>query len=287
MISPYVRRLRLASELQALRDAHGLTQAMLAKRIGKTRSDVSRLESGHSRDQAAVLSILDVLGVEGDKWEQIFAIAREASQDGWWDTLKDIGERQALIANLESGAKAIRSYEQAFMPGLLQTPEFVQAFITGTEIPEPLSGTLEGILAGRTRRQQMQRRPGGPAFEVVVDEVAVYRLAAPPSVVKRQLLHMAEVVTSDQRNISLRVLPTRAEIAGYTVPRSAFTIYTYPDPDDPVVVAVDTVTTDLILTAPAQVAAYEKLYERLRDAALDPAASAGLLSQAAGELPSE
>jgi len=32
------------------------------------------------------------------------------------------------------------------------------------------------------------------------------------------------------------------------VPRCTFSIYTYPDPGDPDVVAIDTVTSDLILT---------------------------------------
>lgn len=58
-----------------------------------------------------------------------------------------------------------------------------------------------------------------------------------------------------------------------------------PDPGDPDVVAIDTVTSDLILTEPGQVTPYEKLYARLRDAALPPADSLDLLAKAAAELP--
>ena len=52
-------------------------------------------------------------------------------------------------------------------------------------------------------------------------------------------------------------------------------------------VAIDTVTSDLILTEPDQVTPYDQLYERLRDAALPPADSLDLLTKAATELPDQ
>ena len=283
MISPYVRRLRLADEVRSLRQSAALTQEQLGRRIGKSRADISRLESGHTVDLADVLGILEALGVGGEQWTQIMTIAREASETGWWDSHKSMGERQTLIADLEAGASAIRAYEQTFVPGLLQIPEFVRARSVATATLEPVSGTVDGILAGRAGRQRMLRRPGGPTLEVIVDEVAVRRLAAPAHVVKKQLYHLATVVNKD-RNIALRVLPVHALIKDFTVPRSAFTMFAYPDPGDPDVVAVDTVTSDLILTAKDQVAPYDRLYERLREAALPPDDSIELLTKAAAEL---
>ena len=283
MISPYVRRLRLADEVRSLRQDAALTQEQLGKRIGKSRADISRLESGHTVDLADVLGILEALGVGGDRWTQIMTIAREASEAGWWESHKSMGERQTLIADLEAGASVIRAYEQTFVPGLLQTPEFVRARSVATATLEPVSGTVDGILAGRAGRQRMLRRPGGPTLEVIVDEVAVRRLAAPADVAKKQLYHLATAVNKDP-DITLRVLPVLALIKDFTVPRSAFTIFTYPDPGDPDVVAVDTVTSDLIITAKDQVAPYDRLYERLREAALSPEDSIELLTNAAAGL---
>jgi transcriptional regulator with XRE-family HTH domain len=283
MISPYVRRLRLADEVRSLRQNAVLTQEQLGRRIGKSRADISRLESGHTVDLADVLGILEALGVGGERWTQIMTIAREASETGWWESHKSMGERQTLIADLEAGASVIRSYEQTFVPGLLQIPEFVRARSVATATLEPVSGTVDGILAGRAGRQRMLRRPGGPTLEVIVDEVAVRRLAAPAHVVKKQLYHLATAVNKD-RNIALRVLPVHALIKDFSVPRSAFTMFTYPDPGDPDVVAVDTVTSDLILTVKDQVAPYDRLYERLREAALPPEDSIELLTKAAAEL---
>jgi transcriptional regulator with XRE-family HTH domain len=286
MISPYVRRLRLGAEIRSMRAAAGLTAAQLGKRIGRSRADISRLENGHVIDQADVMRILDELGVDGVRWTQIMTIAREASEEGWWKSQRTMGDRQALYANLEAGALSIRLYEQTFVPGLLQIPEFVRARIAAGVTLEPVSGTADGVLAGRSGRQRMLRRPGGPTLEVIVDEVAVRRLAAPADVVKKQLHHLATTVNSDPK-VTLRVLPVEARIEDFTVPRCTFSIYTYPDPGDPDVVTVDTVTSDLILAEPSQVAPYDKLYERLRAAALSPADSLDLLTKAAAELPDE
>jgi transcriptional regulator with XRE-family HTH domain len=283
MISPYVRRLRLGAEMRTMRAAAGLTAVQLGKQIGRSRADISRLENGHVVDQADVMKILDVLNVDGDRWTQIMTIAREAGEKGWWESYKTMGDRQALYANLEAGATAIREYQQTFLPALLQVPEFVKARCDADATLSPMSATPEGVQAGNAGRQRMFRRPGGPMYEVIIDEVAVRRLSAPSEVVKKQLYHLATAVNSDEK-ITLRVLPADARIESFTVPRCAFSIYTYPDPGDPAVVAIDTVTSDLILTEPGQVEPYEHLYGRLRDAALPPADGLDLLTKAAAEL---
>jgi transcriptional regulator with XRE-family HTH domain len=127
MISPYVRRLRLAAELRALRMHAGVTHVQLAKQIGQSRAQISRLENGHVVDQDDVMKILDALGVDDDRWTEIMTIAREAGERGWWDSYRGMGERQARCADLEAGAKTIREFQMTFVPGLLQTPRFCRA----------------------------------------------------------------------------------------------------------------------------------------------------------------
>ena len=219
-----------------------------------------------------------------ERWTQVITIAREAGEKGWWESTRGMGERQALYANLEAGAAQIREYQQTFMPALLQIPEFARARTDADATLEPLTGTVDGVLAGNAGRQRMLRRPGAPGYEVIIDEVAIRRLAAPPEVVKKQLYHLA-TTCNGKPGIALRVLPVDPRIGSFTVPRCAFSIYTYPDPGDPAVVAIDTVTSDLVLTNPAEVAPYDQLYTRLRDAALPQDDSLDLLTKAATELP--
>jgi transcriptional regulator with XRE-family HTH domain len=284
MISPYVRRLRLAAELRALRTDAGLTHEQLAKRIGQSRAQISRLENGHVVDQADIIQILDTLGVDGDRWMQISTIAREAGERGWWESNKAMGERQALFANLEAGAATIREFQMTFIPGLLQTPEFTRARVEADRLTGAVGYKPGKAVEARMGRQRMLRRPGGPTYEAVIDEVAVRRLAAPTEVVKKQLYQLAATANGNPK-ITVQVLPVQAVIDSYSVPRSAFSLYSFADPGDPSVVAVDTVTDDLVLTDVDAVRRYEELYGRLRDAAMPMQDSLEFLIQAANTLP--
>jgi len=287
VISPYVRRLRLAAEIRALRAKSGLTAVQLAKRIGRSRADISRLENGHVIDQADVIKILDVCGVDGEEWTKIMTIAREAGEDGWWESFKTMGDRQAVFANLEAGATSIRDYQQIYIPGLLQTPEYAQARTDPEAALEELSdGTPDGIVAGRLMRQRMFRRPGGPDYESIVDELAIRRLSAPPGVMKKSLYHMA-TLANDNPKVTLRALPIDARIEGYATPPTSFTIYTFADPEDPVVVAVVTITAEFFLTEPADVTPYVELFDRLRKQALPEADSLDAVTEAAARLADE
>ena len=288
MISPYIRRLRLGAEIRALRAGAGLTAAELGKRIGRSRADISRLENGHVIDQADVMKILEAAGVEdGDRWNQVMTIAREASETGWWESFKNIGDRQAMFANLEAGAATILEYEQTLIPGLLQTAEFALARTDPIAGLRPLpNGTPDGIVAGRMMRQRMFRRPGGPHYEAIIDELAIRRLAAPPAVVKKALYHVATLVNQNPR-ITLRVLPVGAQIDGYAIPRTPFSVYTFPDPGAPAVVAIATITAEVLLTEPAEQAPYEDLFDRLRKQALPQPESLDLITEAADRLRDE
>jgi transcriptional regulator with XRE-family HTH domain len=285
MISPYVRRLRLAHELRVLREDAGLTHEQLAKKIKESRAKISRLENGHiPPDQNDIIKLLDALSVDGDRWTQILTIAQEAAAKGWWESnVKTMGERQALYANLEAGAVTIREYQQTFIPGLLQIPDFVQVRTEADATLQPLASTPAGVAQGRAGRQRMMHRPGGPTLEVLIDEVAIRRLSAPPEVTSDQLRDLVRTASGEPM-ISVRILPVEAVIAGYTVPRCSFSLYTYADPQDPEVVAIDTVTSDLVLTADEEVQPYNELYGRLREASLPEADSLQLLTDRADRL---
>jgi transcriptional regulator with XRE-family HTH domain len=283
LISPYVRRLRLAAELRAVRAEAGLTHEQLAAKIGQSRAQISRLENGHVVDQNDVMTILEVLGIDGDRWTEIMTIAREAGERGWWESNRAMGDRQARCADLEAGATSIREFQMTFIPGLLQIPRFTRARAEADQLGGPVDYEADAVVEGRIGRQRMLRRPGGPSYEVIIDEVAVRRRAAPAEVVKEQMYNLTASVNGSP-NISVRVLPVSARIGDFAVPRSAFSIYTFADPADPAVVTVDTVTDDLVLTKPDDVASYETVFSRLRDAALSVADSLDFLIGYAKEL---
>ncbi|MFV2175536.1 helix-turn-helix transcriptional regulator [Actinomadura sp. LOL_016] len=289
MISPYVRRLRLAAELRDLRQAADLTHEKLAKLAGLNRQMISKLENGHvAPDQDDVLSLLNALGVTGDRWTELVHIANEAASRGWWESVaRQIGERQSLFANLEAGAATIFEYAQAIIPGLLQTEAYTRARVeiaAGRPIPEGM--TTAGILKGRATRQQLLRRSGnGPGYEAIIDAIAISRPTVPPAILREQLLDMVSAAKAEDR-ITVRVLPVDAEIEHYNVPLCPFSLYAYAN-GDPDVVAIEAVTTDVVLTDPAESAVYGNVAEALRRAALSVADSQEYMAEAAHTLPSD
>ena len=192
-------------------------------------------------------------------------IAREAGERGWWESNRFMGERQALYANLEAGAQTIREFQMTFIPGLLQTAEFTRARGEADRLAGSVTFNADKAADGRVGRQRMLRRPGGPAYEVIIDELAIRRAdGAARGAEGAAVPHRRHRQRQPQDHA--RVLPVDATIDGYSVPRSAFSIYTFSDPGDPTIVAVDTVTDDLVLTEGDDVKRYDELYDRLRDA---------------------
>ncbi len=285
MISPYVRRRRLAAELIRLREDHGYSAARLATEVGIARQTISRLENGHARPNLdEIIRILDILKVGKHPWAKIMTIAREAQERGWWEKFEDeMGPRQALYANLEAGATSIHEYQMNLLPGLLQIPTFTKARTHADRTVYNEHFNPARAVEARITRQRVLQRPGGPTYEVIVDELAIHRFAASADIVLAQIDHLVDA-GHHQKKITIRVLPLAATIDGYAIPRSAFFTYRYPDSEDPVVVAVDTITSDLVLTDPTQVGHYLDLYHRLRDAALAPADSLDFLATVAEDL---
>ncbi|MFC5753638.1 helix-turn-helix domain-containing protein [Actinomadura rugatobispora] len=270
MSSPFVRRRRLAAELRALREEHGLTAEQLSQRLYRSRMKISRLENARGRpDIAAVIKILDALDVTGDRREKIITIAVEAAERGWWDSFgNSMGRRQRLYADVESGAATIRGYNQMSISGLLQAAEFHQALIDldAAEAPE-LDYVPARIIEARRMRQETVFRPDGPTCEIILDEYVLKRLPVPPAVMAAQLRHMVDVL-SHQPRFTLRLLPLDVRIITGSLQASSFMLYTFPDLADPPMVVSEMFTTDLVLTKPEEVASYERHYDRLSQAAL-------------------
>ncbi|MBC6462964.1 helix-turn-helix transcriptional regulator [Actinomadura sp. HBU206391] len=288
MTSPFVRRRRLATELRTLREEKGMTAGRLSQLLHQSRMKVSRLENAHIRpDLAEIMKILDLLGVTGDKWNEVVRIARDAAERGWWDSFGDaMGPRQRLYADLESGASLVQEYNQTAIPGVLQTPEFTWALVELDRHDGPIRYVPERMAQARLQRQRTVFHPDGPHYEVVLDECVMRRLTVCPAVLRAQLRHLVDTVSAEAR-FTVRLLPIDARITAGLLPRSSFALYTFPDPEDPKMAVVDTATADLVHTDPGEVARFEGHYDRLLQASLSPADSLSSLGKLADRLADE
>jgi transcriptional regulator with XRE-family HTH domain len=288
MTSPFVRRRRLAAELRALREERGMTADRLARLIHQSRMKISKLENAHIRpDLAEIMKILDVLGVTGDKWHEIVRIARDAAERGWWDAYGDaMGDRQRLYADIESGAKTIREYQPGAMPGILQTQDYTWALIEHAKAEGPITYIPERLAEARLQRQRTILRPGGPEYEVILDEVGLRRFSVPPDVMYAQLHHVIKAAETQPR-LTVRVFPLVTAMVTSFMPRSQLILFTFPDPADPAMIVETTVSTDLVHTDFDHVARYLRRYEYVRSAALSEVSSLTFLSELADQIVNE
>ncbi|WP_433462415.1 helix-turn-helix domain-containing protein [Spirillospora sp. CA-128828] len=285
MPSPYVRRRRLAAEIRKLRESRGLTADDLAGLMFYNRAKISRLENGQSRpDVGEIMNMLDILEVTGSQYDRLLQLTREAAHKGWWDRYgMSMGPRQKLAADLEYNAATVRNYDQTAIPGALQCRPFIDALVKLDESQRTLDYQPDRMAEARERRQRELLRPDGPAYETVLDECVIHRLAVPPEAMAAQLWHMITTI-SEEKRITVRVLMHDAHLPGGFLPQSSFYLYTFAEPGDPPMAVVDTATTDLVLTQRREVVRYTGMYDRLRKAALSPEDSIAFLARVANRL---
>ncbi|MEU7820002.1 helix-turn-helix transcriptional regulator [Catellatospora sp. NPDC049133] len=302
--SPIVRRQRLGVELRRLRETAGLTGEQVVDQVGwAAKSKLSRLENGRSRpDLADVLDLLDLYEVRGRDRDQLVAIARDAGNTrGWLRAYPVMTQRQRGYAELEAGSARIREYGLSIVPGLLQTPEYARARILSSrplsgqaspaagvpaQRPNPVVGPVAELpapqepdteVAARLARQTiLTRTPDAPRYEAILDEQALLGRGAPDEVRDGQLAHLASL--AQLPNVTIRVLPCAAVIGQHFIPYTGFSIYHFPDPDDPETVAVETLARELVLTDRNSVERYARVFGWLGEAALDPPRSRAWIS---------
>jgi transcriptional regulator with XRE-family HTH domain len=268
--SPRFRRRRLGEELRAVREAKRFTLQQLAAELGWSHTKLSRLENAKVRpDVGDIMDILEVLGVSGDQERRLVALARQAKQRGWWRAYADMPERQAGVAELESGATEIWEYAQVFVPGLLQTEKYARVRCADRDAFKDFD--IEAAVAGRRERQQILTADPPVTYTVVLDEATLRRVTAPADVWHGQCIRLVEI--ADLPNIRLHVLPFSAGLAYHAAPLNPFSMYSFASNDEPDIVGVETETNELHLGDEDDVARYRVVRQRIMEAALDSAES--------------
>jgi transcriptional regulator with XRE-family HTH domain len=273
--TPTGRRRRLGAELRRLREASGLTIDRVADALECSQSKVSRIETGQvSATPRDVRDMLALYRVDPDQREAMVQIAREARQRGWWQKFVDVPDGVPAYVGLETAANSIDVYMSLIVPALLQTADYARAIIGAVrpDLPEP---EIERRVELRMSRQALLDRDDPPELRVLLDEAVLHRPVGGPAVMATQLRRLLE--DADRPAVTLRVLPTATGAhAGMDGP---FTIFGFPAPAEPDVVALDSAADALYLEGPEDLRRYRLVFERLLPAALPPVESAAFIAR--------
>jgi transcriptional regulator with XRE-family HTH domain len=279
---PTVRRMLVGARLRRLRTELGLSREEAAQAIRASEWKIHRLENGQvgfkDRD---IVDLLRLYGVDDPaEVAEFLTLAREANTPGWWQHYGDVLPNWfRTYVDLEQAASLIRSYEGQFVPGLLQTDDYMRAVVRGAHLEE--SGEELGRRVRlRLARQTLLTRTEPPRLWAVVDEAALRRPVGGREVMRGQLERLIEATKLP--NVTLQILPFAA--GAHPAMGSAFSILRFPDQELPDVVYLEHLTNALYLNKPDEVDQYLHVMEGICVRAAAPDQSVELLERLLAEL---
>jgi transcriptional regulator with XRE-family HTH domain len=209
---PVVQSAMLRSELTRLRKESGLTHEEVASELEWSPSKLIKIEGGRSSLTSADLNALLIrYGISSeDTRERLQTLNRGAREPAWWARYGgDIGRSYLEFVGFETGSSFIRQYENAFVPGTLQTPEYAEAVTVG--LADPIQ--VASVVALRLRRQsELATRSVPPRRDYVMDEAVIRRhvgISTDPAIMPNQIRSIADKAEADD-SVTVRVMPFAA-----------------------------------------------------------------------------
>ncbi|MEJ3742805.1 helix-turn-helix transcriptional regulator [Actinomycetes bacterium KLBMP 9797] len=262
--------------MRQLRDENGLTIKHVAAYVGVDFALLGRFERGEwsmPRHQVAIL--LDVYRVhDRDEQERLFRLAeavwRSRSEMDFDGAVPD--ESFADLLWLESEATTIHCYAPSGLPDLLHASGYADLVARAVLGERAIQEQVDARVALAARRQQVLRRPDPVRLEVVLDECVLRHPVCDQRVWAEQLDHLAAV--SQMTNVQVRILP--AGVARPPHVCGGYCVFALSQPYPALVAHVEYLGGRLLMENGAATA-HLQAFDRLREAALAPGASAGLV----------
>jgi len=274
--APTARRIVLGAQLRRLREAADISRADAGYQIRGSDSKISRMELGRvGFKERDVIDLLHMYGVTSEEERQLFIeMVRKSNERGWWHRFSGTMPNWFQdYVGLEESASLIQSHELQFVPGLMQTEDYIRAVVSHGR-PELLDQEGERRVALRMQRQKILTRQGAPRVWAVVDESVLHRPIGGPKVLRQQIEHLLEL--TKQPNVTLQILPYH--MSGYAA-EGAFSILRFTEPTLPDIVYLEHLSGALYLDRIEELEVYGRVIDRLAVDAETPDKSRQLLSK--------
>ncbi|GAA0361300.1 DUF5753 domain-containing protein [Actinoallomurus spadix] len=164
----------------------------------------------------------------------------------------------------ERRSSALRAFELAVVPGLLQTPDYARTVLDGDE----------AAVTARLDRQAILKNENPPTLRCVLDETVLTRGFGDAAVMRDQLEHL---VNSVAPRLAVQIVPSGVRYEGLA---GAFTIATVNGSD---VAYIDTAVRGLVTSNPEDIACIIDVWESIRTFALSQRESIELIKKVAEE----
>lgn len=277
MAKSHVSLRTLGASLRQFREDAGVTGRELAERLAWQPSKVSRVENGRQTISVDELTAwATAVGAPPDLAAELVDQLREARREySTWRSQLALGTRpkQEAVRAAEARTTLLRGLEIAYIPGLLQTPDYARNLLTALTADDGTPNDVDAAVQGRIQRQEILYASDRD-LRFLIGEAVLRHTVCPPGVMKAQLDRL--LLASELDAVQIRIVPFSARL--HRPMPHGFWIY------DEQLVSVETITAGLVIREPDEIATYVQLYEELWTVAANGEAMRSLLTAAARSL---
>lgn len=268
-------RQALGKQLRELRTSAGLTGRDLASRAGWHSSKVSKIEYGkQTPSEGDLRAWCGHTSAENQIPDLVAAVRDIESMYVEWRRKLSAGTRRRQNASrrLESNTKLIRWYEPVLVPGLLQTAEYAREVMRRVIEFYDIPDDLDVGVSERMERQSVLYR-GDHRFHFVLAQQALTTMVGDIDVMIGQLDRLLAVMSLPR--VAFSIVPSHAQ---YRTPTNQFIIF------DNRLVHVETISAELSISQPREIALYTKAFQQLTQQAITGPAARTLITATLDEL---
>jgi transcriptional regulator with XRE-family HTH domain len=249
-----------ASEMIRLRNAAGLSQAALAKRLNYSVSQVTKIETCQRIPKRELAQKLDEILPSDGLFCRLQPLVERSSVLPWFRDLFDV----------EGAATHVRTYESYLIPGLLQTEAYARAVVEANR-PALSDEDAEQALAMKMTRQEMLDQEDGPHLWAIIDESVLLRRVGSPETMNGQYRHL--LAMHKHPRVVIQVIPNQAGLA--CASGRPYSLLSFRHQGD--IVYVEDIDTARYIRSGDEVARYSLIFDHLRASALADEKSAELI----------
>lgn len=207
---------QLADELAQRRKDLQLSLRDVAELTGWQNSKVSRMENCVTKITSAdVRGLANVYGLSDADIDRLSEMARDSITDAWWKRYERwLSASFVEFLSYENEAARAWSVQHMFVPGLLQTPDYITSILEVGPLRDP--GRNDAEYEVRLRRQQRLSDETDPLVlnALIVESILHWQIGG-KDVLVGQLKHLCDSATKD--NVHIRVVPFERPVTIYPV----------------------------------------------------------------------
>ncbi|MCX4665373.1 helix-turn-helix domain-containing protein [Streptomyces sp. NBC_01381] len=200
------RQRRIGAELRKARRQAGIAVGEGGRLIGMSGPHLTHVESGRTGIPSQRLrELLKAYGYKNEEYIDALVDLAESKGRGWWtEYRKSLPQRSLDLAELESRATAIQSYETLLIPGLLQTEAYMRALFCSSR-PGASPTEIDTLVRYRRARQQILADGSPTAIHAVIHEAALRIIVGSSDVMRDQLTHLLR--SAQRPGTTIQILP--------------------------------------------------------------------------------